>query len=170
MTGFDTDDPVYHSIDVLGVGRRPDGGVMAGGWKHVEGYDWTAFNLLAYICAANADINTVYTPSKPVKGRKPNKAKDRKRSMCTVHQVGYHIGAKLRAYERRMASADAVDADSDGEKRNVRPHMRRAHWHHYWTGPRDVPEERRLVIKWVAPTFVNASKGGVDAPTIHKVR
>lgn len=38
-----------------------------------------------------------------------------------------------------------------------RPHMRRAHWHHFWTGKKG--EERKLILKWIAPSFINTELG-----------
>ena len=110
-------------------------------------------NGVAYLCSANADIVAVY---KPKKEKRRNNAK--KRSQATWHEVGYRIGAELRNYMRVKYER--------GEKtgRTVRPHMRRAHWHHYWIGPRN--GERRLVLKWVAPTMVGV---GIDSATLHKV-
>lgn len=111
-------------------------------------------NGVAYLCSKNADIAAVYSPSKE---RKRNKAK--RRSQATWHEVGYRVGAELRNYMR----AKSVGGEKTGRK--VRPHMRRAHWHRFWTGPRD--GERRLVLKWVAPVMVGVD---IDSATLHKVR
>ena len=116
--------------------------------------DALLMNAFAYICSANADIVPVYSPPS---GLRKNKSK--KRSDATWHEVGYRIGAELRSY--------AKERDSDiGEKtgRTVRPHMRRAHWHHFWTGPKN--GERRLVLKWIAPTMVGV---GIESATVHRV-
>lgn len=112
-------------------------------------------NGVAYICSANADIVATY---KPQKGLKRNNAK--RRSQATWHEVGYRIGAELRAYERSMMER------KEHQGGTKRPHMRRAHWHHYWTGPRD--GERKLVLKWIAPTMVGTGK--IESATGHKVR
>ena len=110
-------------------------------------------NGLAYLCSANADIAAVYTPRKE---KRRNNAK--KRSQATWHEVGYRIGAQLRNYNRQKSER--------GEKtgRKVRPHMRRAHWHRFWIGPRD--GERRLVLKWVAATMVGVD---IENATLHRV-
>ena len=110
-------------------------------------------NGVAYLCSANADIYKAYEPQPRLKR---NNAK--RRSAATWHEVGYRIGSELRAYEK----AGWGRAPHQGG--TVRPHMRRAHWHHYWIGPRD--GERRIVLKWLAPTMVGA---GIDAATVHKV-
>lgn len=111
-------------------------------------------NGVAYLCSTNADIVPSY---KPVKESRRNNAK--RRSAATWHDVGYRIGSELRAYER--VSHERIPHQGG----TVRPHMRRAHWHHYWIGPRD--GERKLVLKWVAPTMVGSK---VKSATGHKVR
>lgn len=47
------------------------------------------------------------------------------------------------------------EAALEGSGERVRPHWHRAHWHRYWTGPRDA-DDRGLVVKCVAPVLVNA--------------
>ena len=44
----------------------------------------------------------------------------------------------------------------------VRAHVRRAHWHHYWTGK----GRTELVLRWIAPTLVGS---GEKPATIHRV-
>ncbi len=44
-----------------------------------------------------------------------------------------------------------------------------AHWHHYWTGPRD-SAGRRLVLKWLHPNLVKAEKPEDLVPTVRLVR
>ena len=45
-----------------------------------------------------------------------------------------------------------------------RPHVRRAHWHHYWTGPgRTV-----LEVRWLEPVFVMGTEEEIDT-VIHEV-
>ena len=34
------------------------------------------------------------------------------------------------------------------------PHSRRGHWHHFWTGAKN-SDDRKLILKWIAPTFIN---------------
>lgn len=43
-----------------------------------------------------------------------------------------------------------------------RPHLRKAHWHHYWIGS-DNKENRTLELKWMAPMFIH--KDDVDEDT-----
>lgn len=61
------------------------------------------------------------------------------------------------AYERQRVSETAQHHSTPA------PHMRRAHYHHFWAGPLD--GERKLICHWVAPTFVNAKLAETELPT-----
>ena len=110
-------------------------------------------NIVAYICCRNAEIETIYKP----RSEGPTR---RRESSATWHEVGFRIGSELRAYERMKSERGPHKSGT------VRPHMRRAHWHHFWTGPRD--GERKLVLKWVPPTMVAVKNGEIGA-TGHRV-
>lgn len=45
------------------------------------------------------------------------------------------------------------------------PHSRKDHWHHFWTGKRGT-EERKLILKWVAPMFIN---DGTDEVSVNLI-
>jgi hypothetical protein len=68
------------------------------------------------------------------------------RDVVRVWDVGWRVGAALRAAVARHAAADA-----DGHHARPRPHVRRAHWHHYWVGPRG---DQRLALRWLHPVLV----------------
>ena len=50
--------------------------------------------------------------------------------------------------------------------RTVSPHVRRAHWQHYWTGKRKGRDDGRfgdeLVVRWVPPVFVNGDGDAIE--------
>jgi len=108
-------------------------------------------SIVLYICSDTPDIDDLRSPgsspSRPmiVKVRRGYRlfAPDRAR----VWTVGANIGETIRA-DRDGGSIDGV--------RTVRPHIRRAHWHGYWTGPRD--GERRFVYHWLPPMVVAAGE------------
>ena len=113
-------------------------------------------NAVAYLCSVNADINVEYRPPKI---SKPNPKKDKKRSFATWHSVGSHIGAQLREYERYKSEHNGEGVGS------VRPHMRRAHFHHYWVGSKYA---RRLELRWLSP--IKVGFGGIESTTLHRVQ
>ncbi len=70
--------------------------------------------------------------------------------------VGVRIGAALRA------AYQAEQTGSGGTHEGPRPHVRRAHWHGFRSGPRKRPDgseiptaERRLDLRWLPPIAVN---------------
>ncbi len=116
--------------------------------------------LLAYLGSTRADIAD---PS-----NRPVMKSDRKRHEATAgaiksYEVGYRIGAQLR--KGGCARDGGLERDGGADK-TVAPHMRRAHWHHYWTGPKSNPNQRELIVRWVHPILV----GGKDTiPTVRRV-
>lgn len=107
-----------------------------------------AIAILLYIVSEEADVETVYNPNARTKNWKKNKAKSTK---AKVSRVGWKIGREIGAARRRYEAGKGRSNDS----RSVSPHVRRAHWHAYWLGPKDDPTD--LVIHWIPPVFV---KGG----------
>lgn len=113
---------------------------------------------LMYISSKEADVRTVYVPQK-------NQSRKSRQTDCTVHDVGFRIAPQL-AEVRRVYEHEAKGRDGGDTGRHVAPHVRRGHWHGYWTGPRENPTG--LEIKWVAPTIVNGSRGELEG-TVHEV-
>jgi hypothetical protein len=106
-----------------------------------------------YVCTDDADIADVDHPSaRPKHAMQP-------RSTESHWEVGYRIGTALRASRAVPAGAHG------GSHAAPAPHLRRAHWHTYWTGPMD--GERRQVLKWLAPMAVGV---GDALPTFHDAR
>lgn len=105
-------------------------------------------SLVLYLCSAEPDLKR-RLPPRPGSGRKVSPAPQQQ---PTLWPVGLRIGAALREYER----AEGERGDPTG--RRVRPHLRRAHWHHYWAGK----GREELVLRWVAPVAV----GSGDAPAV----
>lgn len=108
-------------------------------------------SLLLYLCSANGEIEPVEgkTPKKP----QPKKTKKGPRlfppDKPTTWDVGIRMGAAIR-------QAAATSEDRGGNHASPRPHIRRAHWHTYWTGKRDKPEKRKPILKWLSPILVGA--------------
>lgn len=102
----------------------------------------TGLGLLTYL--ATDDVDTRPVPG--VKGKRRPHGHGRDREENTVIEVGYRVGAALRA----ARAADHSTA-GPGETRTVSPHIRRAHFHTYWAGRGRM--ERR--VKWLPPIPVN---------------
>lgn len=84
-----------------------------------------------------------------------------------IFEVGFNIGQTVRNYKYEQSERHDTDEYLGGTKR---PHLRKAHWHSYWTGPRDEPENRKKIIKWIAPVVVGTDNEDEILPTIKKVK
>lgn len=108
-------------------------------------------NLVIYICSVNADYGERERP------RHPSQLPRRKGKLPAAGEVrSWDIGVRVGTALKRTVSAGGSAAESmvDG-RRQPRSHYRRAHWHHFWVGPRD--GERKLIVKWLPPIPVNVT-------------
>jgi hypothetical protein len=116
-----------------------------------------AMSVIVYLCAENADLRPVVMPGAPAKKTRGRTGKRAPRT--TVVEVGFQVGAALRAWRR-------TDSDTRGHTgRHVRPHIRRSHFHTYRVGP----GRQQTRVKWLAPIPINID-GPADRPTVHPVR
>jgi hypothetical protein len=81
-----------------------------------------------------------------------------------VWEVGYRIGKVLRHAEEKEQREPSTN--SDGTHARPRAHVRKAHWHTYWTGPKKDPQTAKL--KWLHPMVIN-DDGEDLIPTVHLV-
>ena len=104
---------------------------------------------MLYLCSTESDI-----PNEPIARSKDSYGNPRH---IRTWDVGIRIGRALRRYKTAVAEHEHGTHDSP------RPHIRRAHWHHFWTGPRE--GKRKLVIKRLSPIPVNFDAAD-DLPTV----
>lgn len=104
-------------------------------------------NLLIYICSYGIDDDdnfhyetiTYPTHKKTKKGwrlfppTKPN-----------LRLLGKNFGDTIRKYYEYYATNQNYSGKSPA------PHIRRAHWHHFWAGKK-LGKERKLIVKWLPP-------------------
>ncbi len=105
-------------------------------------------SLLLYLCADEPEIDDARQP-----GSSPSRptARKIKRGWAwfppdapRLWQVGAQTGEQL----RRAQTSHPAGAD----RRSPRAHVRRAHWHGFWSGPHD--GERRFSYRWLPPMLV----------------
>ena len=101
-------------------------------------------SLVLYLCSDDTDVTRREVPAPGASARST------RRRNTVVLSAGYRLGAAL-----RTAAAGHSPPSDEGSGRRVAPHLRRAHWHHYWAGS-EARQNRHLKLRWVAPISVNA--------------
>lgn len=125
----------------------------------------SAIQMLLYLTAENADVEDQPAPVRIERtGEKTARIIQDKAGEVIAKDVGVRVGSALRkAYSTRAKSAKG---ETTGLRR--RAHTRRGHWHHYWTGPLD--GERKLILKWTAPTIIHPEDGREDNVMVFPVK
>ncbi|ABE46947.1 AcrVA2 family anti-CRISPR protein [Polaromonas sp. JS666] len=120
-------------------------------------------SLVLYLCADESDVAPQGLGNRRAALRTQESAGKRSYSADRISfwDVGFRVGSALR--EARTIA----DRTGPGDGGTVRPHMRRAHWHTYNTGPRDGQQARR--VKWLSPIAVNLRSPDELVPTLHYV-
>lgn len=106
-------------------------------------YFMFVLQVILYLASDKPDVVVTSKPraarsvSTPRVAKKPN-----------IASVGVSYGASVRSFKKRYVRGNegsAISSASVGRKRPI-AHMRRAHWHLFWTGPgRKVPK-----VRWVS--------------------
>lgn len=104
--------------------------------------------LILYICSQEPDICLHRKPGTHPK--RPTSTKTNKHGELIfpvekqkIWEVGFEIGEKIK---------QGIEQKTRGARDGVVPHIRRAHWHGFWKGPRN--SERQFIYKWLPPIFV----------------
>ena len=118
--------------------------------------------LLLYLCAANADVKE-RRPTTATK--KAPKASDKR--PVRHWDVGVRVGATIK--RNRSYTVRTTQSADHKQHARPRPHLRRGHWSHFWTGKRDSADRERI-LKWIEPVYINASSPDDLPTTIHKVK
>jgi hypothetical protein len=108
-------------------------------------------SLILYLCSDEPDAVAVAIPRRGIRRRTTTDHEP------PVLEVGFRLGAALRA--------DRAQYPGPGEGRHASPlpHVRTAHWHTYWYGPRDAtPASRTAKLRWLAPILVNVHAAPLD--------
>lgn len=122
-------------------------------------------NLLLYLCSEKPDI-----PDDTELRTKRSRDSFGNPKRAVQWDVGTRIGSALRKATEREMTKESSDNEKDlnnfavkNPHTSPRPHMRRAHWHSFWTGKRD-SSDRKLILRWLPPITVNID--GMDLPSV----
>lgn len=131
---------------------------------------WPIVSLLLYLCAEDAEIGDTRRPANPAPKR-TRRAGWRlfPADAPTTWDVGVRLGAALRrAYHEAETGRPEIDPQTG--RARPRAHVRRAHWHGYWAGPKNAPEARKFALRWLPPIAVNVESPADLPATVRRVR
>ena len=126
-------------------------------------------SLVLYVCSQASDIGD--EGRKPVHPQ-PTKTKRGVQYFAPDKPMTWNVGVRLGAAIRRAYQAQETQAE--GSNSGPRPHIRRAHWHGFRSGPRLKPDGseipatmRPFELKWLPPIPVNLSDE--DLPAVVRI-
>jgi hypothetical protein len=122
-------------------------------------------SVTLYLCSVNADISGrvgAFPPERPPLTRTKHGPRLFPPSQPQVWDVGFRMGAALRAGTHVRTSTDPLGNRSHHAPPRV--HIRRSHWHLFWTGKgRTVP-----LVRWLHPILVGGNTEDLIA-SVHTV-
>lgn len=112
----------------------------------------SAISLLLYICVYGLREDGRPRTAGSIQRPQPKKTKRGWRLFPAPKPTVWHLGEKTGQAIRVARETSA--AAHDGERKGPRPHIRRAHWHSYWTGKKTGPAPQKLIARWLPPVPV----------------
>jgi hypothetical protein len=107
---------------------------------------YPVLSLLLYVCSNGVEYSGPGQPGNPTPKRTKKGWRLFPADKLRIWNLGEKTGDAIRSAREMVRQA--------GERKGPAPHVRRAHWHGYWTGPRE--GEREFVLKWLPPMVVAA--------------
>lgn len=125
-----------------------------------------ALQYVLYLCSENAEIDQDPVNRQMYRHPTPGFVKNKPREVFLL-DAGKKTGAMIHAFKQKRYESRSAGS---GVSTVRSPHVRRAHWHHYWTGRLSHPEERRLIVKWIAPSYIHKEMYELIRPSVAVVK
>lgn len=129
--------------------------------------------LVLYLCTDERDIAVGGGGEAQPQNPEPKRTKKGPRLFAAPGPRTWDVAVRLGTAYRRARARTARERGDGGRRSAPRPHMRAAHFHTYWTGPRSQPEARQSVVKWLPPipvAFEEDTEQGALPAVVRKVR
>ena len=157
------------TIQAMGAGL---GSMPAGLGGVIRTWVEPLVSLLLYLCSQNAEIGDgTRAPVTPA----PTRTKKGWRMFPPDKPTTWDVGVRLGAALRRAYHGEATG--QGGTHAGPRPHIRRAHWHGFRTGPMKRADgseiaaaERVLSLRWLPPIAVNIDDVDALPATVRTVQ
>ena len=117
-----------------------------------------ATQIAYYLSAKNCAIRKISIP----KAKRPRRNNGTPLNLQEWN-VGYRIG-NIFDPEKNETVPSTISTGTGTAGSSPRPHVRRAHFHHYWVGP----GRSKCIVKWIEPVWVNGNSDTI-IPTEHSV-
>ena len=122
--------------------------------------------MICYLNVKKPDIKPADEMRKTYHPRKSGNIKNTY-SEVMINEVGVTIGSTISSAETKKTSDTTSEAT--GTHRSPSPHMRKAHWHHFWCGS-EKDDTKHLELRWIEPVFVGSQNASnAQNVTIHPV-
>lgn len=108
---------------------------------------------LLYLCAENRELDGDAGAAPSIVVTKKGKRLFARESP-NVMSAGFRTGAVIRQYQE--GEPDSLKVEGPGIRQV--PHLRKAHWHTFWKGPRQDPSKRQRILHFLPPIPVNVDK------------
>ena len=109
--------------------------------------------LILYLCSEEPDILNKYDKTSKPTYCKPEKTKTGPRLFPSASISIWEVGEEIQTTIRKARSQADYKGSSDNT-RSLTPHIRKAHWHGYWIGPKI---DQKFIFKWMPPILVSAN-------------
>lgn len=113
-----------------------------------------ALNMVIYVCAFGLRERQDYRIGQDFREPRRGEEKFSWRIFEAPEARIWNLGGDYRLTVREWQKT----RDATEKRGSIRPHMRRSHWHGFWTGSKTDPDKRRLVVKLLPPIFVRGSR------------
>jgi len=123
-------------------------------------------SLLLYLCSQNAEIGD---GSRVPQNPEPKKTKRGIRIFQVEKPTMWDVGVRIGAAIRRAQAVEREPTETTGTHASPRSHIRRAHWHSFWIGPRAEVDARKIMLKWLPPIPINVDDIDGLPATIKKI-
>lgn len=116
-------------------------------------------SCLLYLCSDEPDLPVDYQPSV----RQEKVIGTQRRIVPPTDVVRWPVGVRIGATFKKEKASIEHPTEAGRVANTVRPHVRRAHWHTYWTGPQG---NRKPSLRWLSPILVGVKSAGDGLPTV----